>query len=970
MALVHANVTPVWVVMRIHAVGQNDLRSPHFSNSRRSEMKRSAFISALVAFGLVLGVLPATPSYAVTGAVSVSVSSISRNAETGYLIYSVSASASGLDSDSGPCGQAGRCEGQVEALGVGDVVHALTPSASFSGVPMVSEKSWTGEVYYERITAVRAHVWGYYGELVSAWIPVADPYPATNISVAVNTLERDTNTGYLTYDFDFDATRIALPHGVCGDPWRACEGGVQARFASDQSVHSLTRREGAPWPNPLRANFASTAYFGEIDAVRGYLSSRIGTEYGPWIVVSDPYPDPSLQLSVNALGRNSDTGFLDYDIDISVAGVGLPTGVCGDPWRSCAASIQARFLKDGSVHQLSAEAGVPWPNSLETNFTSSAYYDRIDAVRTILSSRNGQEFGPWVAVTDDYPDPKLSVKVNTIERNAKNGYLDYNIDLSVSGVALPDGACGEPWRSCEAYVQARFESDQSVHRLTGYAGVPWPKSVTKNFESSAYYNKIDAVRAVISSRSGETYGRWVAVKDPYKGPKLKVVVDELHRVENSDRLDFKLKFTGSDYSTPEGPCPNFNNGCSVVIEARQVSDGLAYTVSHSTDIGEYPGKAAWNGSATIGEIDAVRARVSSRYSTAYGDWVEVSENVKGGHDLDESYALALAAVGASSSFEACYVAFSIGTHTKYNSTATDQHLDCTAALSKGKTFAQFLKTYIGTLSGKQVSALLVSLGVAEAVTTAAVSPDLDYNKTLPAGCTWLSYATIGCSQGGQTTEYRPITAPPKQDSVWSQNQAARAEEKRQEAGQPSGDIPSRVIVPGDIPQPLDNLTPTDMDVALAEQCTENMLVFGELSGLNDDDCETLPIFGTGMESPEATQHDLDAITAFPAWMKLTFVRGDEKIGTRGPSRTADICLSKPAGYHCDEFPYWTTAEGWPTAYPSLRVIPGSDDNSVQGGYYRAFAYTKCPKIASSAPGSDDRKFLVVPLPFLPTWTKC
>jgi len=936
-------------------------------------MKRSLVAVGLVIASLLAGQLTAGAASAASGSVVAAVSAIDRDSDTGYLTYTISAAASGLNAEDGICGPSGGyCEGFIEAKGLRDLVHQLTPAASF-GNPTSSQKTWTGAAYYEPISAIRAHIFGSQGDLAGDWVPVQDFYPTTDLRVVVKSLTRATDTGYLNYDVDFSASKVALPDGVCGEPFRSCEGGVEARFESDDSVHLLAGWENVPWPNSLHKNFTGSVYYDKIDAVRATLTSRNGQLNGPWVPVADPYPAADLQVSVNEIERDPDTGFLVFDLDFSASNLGKPDGVCGEPWRACQGGVEARFESDDSVHLLAGWENVPWPNSLHKNFTGRVYYDKIDAVRATVTSREGSEHGPWVAVNDPYPDPELSVVVNSLTRNSKTGYLDYDVDLSVSGVALPDGVCGEPWRGCLAAVQARFESDDSVHTLTDYwAGVPWPNSLKHNFKSSAYYDKIDAVRAVISSRTGFTYGAWVSVKDPYDGPRLKVVVEKMQRDEGSNTLRLSLSFVGADYSTPDGPCPNFG-WCNVNVQARQAGSGDVSNITSSTGIHLYPGKANWVGSVQIGEIDAVRARVTGEGPAAYGKWVKVSENINDGHDLDQSYALALAAVGSASALEACYVAFSIGTHTKYHATATDQHLDCTAAVGKGSSFPQFLKSYMGTLSGKGVAALLVSLGVAEAAKTAAVSPNLDYNKLLPPGCRWLSYEKITCEALGVTTDYRPISAPPAQDGVWRQNQAAKGEQKRQESGQPADDIPPRVIVPGDVPQPLDTLTPMDMDVILAEQCAEYLAVWGAAAGLDDDSCDTLPIFGTGQPNPEAARHDYDAIAANPTWFALSYMTNAEKAAagwSRADWVSAPECLGSPATQQCDEYPFYAAAEGHPATRPDLRPIDATQ-NMSQGALLSAWARFKCPQLTNPATlGTADREFLVVPIPDFPTWTRC
>ncbi len=121
-------------------------------------------------------------------------------------------------------------------------------------------------------------------------------------------------------------------------------------------------------------------------------------------------------------------------------------------------------------------------------------------------------------------------------------------------------------------------------------------------------------------------------------------------------------------------------------------------------------------------------------------------------------------------------------------------------------------------------------------------------------------------------------------------------------------------------------------------------------------CSRSAIFFPGSDTPEATKHDADAITAHPYWVQLS--RG------RGPGWTpvwynaSDPCKPlRPTGKHCDEFPFRSTQQGGPGTATQpradLRLIEGIGDNMLQGTRLGTF-YSQC------APSTGDQ-FLVVPL---------
>ena len=118
-------------------------------------------------------------------------------------------------------------------------------------------------------------------------------------------------------------------------------------------------------------------------------------------------------------------------------------------------------------------------------------------------------------------------------------------------------------------------------------------------------------------------------------------------------------------------------------------------------------------------------------------------------------------------------------------------------------------------------------------------------------------------------------------------------------------------------------------------------------------CETRPIFMPGADYPEATDHRIDAIAGWPAWVQLT-----RKTGPRDPwYRGQSTCVNKPAGTDCDEYPYNRTYEGGnPGATkrpPSLRPVAPLDNQGEGSAWGRFLASCNVP---------DGGTFLVIPLP--------
>jgi hypothetical protein len=152
--------------------------------------------------------------------------------------------------------------------------------------------------------------------------------------------------------------------------------------------------------------------------------------------------------------------------------------------------------------------------------------------------------------------------------------------------------------------------------------------------------------------------------------------------------------------------------------------------------------------------------------------------------------------------------------------------------------------------------------------------------------------------------------------------------------------------------------------------------------LSDCGREGLPIFLTGSDTPESSQHDLDAIlglngeTPHPQWVSLNYVNEANQVGSRGWYRDDPACdgSSQPDKLDCDEFPFFSVRQGGPSAQPvpSLRVLP-SGDNRSQGSRLGTF-YGLCGMQSGTNSGGGvvgGDRFLLIPVPSgLPTLSLC
>jgi len=159
------------------------------------------------------------------------------------------------------------------------------------------------------------------------------------------------------------------------------------------------------------------------------------------------------------------------------------------------------------------------------------------------------------------------------------------------------------------------------------------------------------------------------------------------------------------------------------------------------------------------------------------------------------------------------------------------------------------------------------------------------------------------------------------------------------------------------------LTQREAD-AVADRC---LRLTARVPRNGDRDCSTLPIFASGADVPEPTDHDLRALRSRPVWVGLNYQPRSEKRQYEGWQNDEPECPrgSRPPGQQCDEYPFFATAQGGPLAplRPDLEFLDGAQ-NGLQGTRYGQF-------LSSCSIASGDR-FLGVPLPSelgLPTQTK-
>lgn len=798
----------------------------------------------------------------------------------------------------------------------------------------------------------------------------APAYASSSVSVTVNTISR-TDTGTLVYDVNANYSGLMAAGSICSVLPRNCTAYVQVQYVSDGSIHSLGSANLWSGNGTGSTKFASTASQPQISAVRAGItvgSADTSDIFSDWNLVADPWQPPTVGISVNSITRSS-AGSLGYDLTASYARLAAYGNICWFDFRSCTAYVQAQYASDGSVHSLDSKNLYSGNGTGTTQFTSTTGMPQISAVRALITIGNANTpnlVSAWVPVSDPWQPQSVGVVVNSITRSAA-GSLGVDLTASYARVMATGSVCLSSWSYCTAYFEAQYAGDGTVHSLGSQSIYATTGTGTTQFTTTNGMPQISAVRVRVNGAGGpDVVSDWVSVSDPWQPQSVGVVVNSITR-NAAGSLGFDLTASFARVMATGSVCLSSWSYCTASFEAQYAGDGSSHSIgSKSIYATTGTGTTQFTAITAMPQVSAVRVRVNGAGGPdLVSDWVPVSENIQGGHDLDSSLSMALAAIAGMGPTEACITLFPVGTH-QQGSSVNDQQLLCLEATNEGKTVAQFLTPYLRTLTPRAITNLLVAAGIAQSASVQAANPglDIDYDLPLPGGCVWVDLHHATCSTSTGTVQLPPKSAPPRQDPVWESNAKTKAQQ--------NPTAPAPVPVPPPATSPLASASPADIDVIRDETCEAQLARYQDAAGLTDDACDKTAIFFTGNGSPEATQHDREAIAANPAWFKLTYASTDEKAAA-GKNRKSSWygspgCTERVAGQQCDEYPYFATNEGYPDGNPSLKMIT-SGDNISQGGSYGAFTQ-KC--FAGVPPTNQvGRQFLVVPLPpGVPTASVC
>jgi hypothetical protein len=691
----------------------------------------------------------------------------------------------------------------------------------------------------------------------------------------------------------------------------------------------------------------------------------------------------SISISFNAPTRVSSTGFLNYSVTTSSSGYFQAGEVCEYPGFTCTIGFQAEIAKDKSVLNVgSSTIDYPTPAATDT-FAGAVDTAPVDAFRAYITGSGGLvSYSAWVAVKDPYKSPAPTVAVAMIGRSKTTGFLVYNLSASASAYFSTNGVCSYPGFTCTLGIQAKYGTASTIENVDSTVLTYPVPAVTHQFTSSTGVDspKITSVRSYVSGVSGNgssfIYSAWRTVNDPYQDPSASLLIKTFSLNSITGNIDVNLTASSNAYFSQNGVCRHPGFDCTIGINAKYGSTGAVTSIESATI--PYPAASitqTFVSSTSLTNATALQAYVTGGDGTVAGKWIPVSNFTQNG--MDTAAALALLVAGVGSSAVPCYTLFPVGTHLQ-RSSLSDQQIACEAALVSGQSLRDFLASLVVSSGPAILTPLLLLAGVQsntynEGVTGISVGPS---GTVLPNNCTYTALFTITCVSGSTSTTIRDPGAPIQQDPVTENNQLQQLLQNT-----PEGSLPP-APQQGPIPGPLVGATPDDIANANIDTCKQwvdkvttdaagNGTTFGAIAGVIDEQCSTSPIYFAGTDTAAATDHDAAAIQGYPAWLKLTYVSNAEKSAagiTRRIWKGYGNCQFQTSDQQCDEYPYFSTAQGYPTTTPTALIGPlslaaiASADNQKQGTNLKNFYNNFCPQIAASTNGSSGRNFLVIPLP--------
>lgn len=674
----------------------------------------------------------------------------------------------------------------------------------------------------------------------------------------------------------------------------------------------------------------------------------------------------SASLQVSAWERRVPEGSVHYSLGVSAR----QEGVCA---ARCTLRVEAGYQRpDGSWRVLStlwsstrSPLSAPWQLVQPLDVTVASGLANATHVR--LTEQPYGVAAPadlgWAWVAADPPVPGLSVSA-VLARDFATGRADYTVDAVAENVQSTASACAGTWCNYTLTLGTQGPDGSWRSLWTSYQQshpTQWSRTYTLTGSQVADLAAATHVRAF-----ARPYGApasdppfldtgWVAVAAAAPAPVVNPVVTTWALDAATGRVDYALDVEALRVRGPASVC--FTARCAVVAELGATGAGGAWAVRRtlSFDTVAWSQTQAFTASAQpgLGDVNAVRAYLRSQSGAIDADTGPLPL-FAGGLDL-----VAAGALATTSGLERLCEELALrAPRDNPHSSVPTAALDCYAALGQGMKAAVFMARLARTAAG--LVALISDTTQSERVPVYA-PPDDDPTGP-PVRRPDLEAAPV-----------HPPDSPTWEAEVGVDRLTARLAERAEGTGYGDGQLRT-----------------------IARQC----LHLASLAALVPQTCDNTPIFVSGRDVPEATDHDLEALTGMvpdpsdapgtyipstaigytlppavagdpqappestyqatgaphfrPGWI-LQYWEGGS--GSGKPNHRWYInhptCLAGEFGdrLDCDEFPLFATEEGGrpAAATPHLRLVPETSNRS-QGVRFQGWP-AQCSLLAGT-PAAD------------------
>ena len=426
-------------------------------------------ISQVLLFCVFASVFVATP-HAYAGGISLTVDQWDRDVATGIVSYDVTMQFSGAAAAGQPC--ASWCTWTVEAFFEDGSIQQLKTTLGSGGARLAdtySKRLTATDVKLAEITDLRATLTADYNEpresYTSSWYHVSDPYPTGDITVAVNSWDRNVDSGAVSYNVRMDWTGASQVDGPCVG---YCRWAVEAYYKDGTSEilqTSLGEESvgGASiWTYGKTLIGTSKKEITDLKATLAPYTAGNGETYTSWYEVSDPYPDGRIDVRFNTWNVNPSTGAITYNIRSPWVGAGQFRGPCAS---YCKWTIEGLYGSGQSTELWSDSTGgaAIWEYYGSASGTTTLPLTHIRATLYPYSSPSLNETYVSTVPVPGSPVGGIALDASTWEQDPTTNELTYDVDLLVTESSIqPLCASGCAWKIAGFYRVGGADEEQHV----------------------------------------------------------------------------------------------------------------------------------------------------------------------------------------------------------------------------------------------------------------------------------------------------------------------------------------------------------------------------------------------------------------------------------------------------------------------------------------------------------------------------